>query len=256
MQNQRISTTSNTRSLAFAKLVIIITLVYALIWCYSRWFIGSVIDATRIDNKPLHGIKALELSAVFFCFFTPLLYGFCSLYARTWLKAERKLLLYIGATTMGGILGEIGIGNLGRLLFAKDLWQYTVAPVHDGYTTYMGLIIWPMYGFYLYFFQRALLTLGRDIRHMFGLMGLIIAIDAMILETLANSFSLLFDSRYIFLYTYGDLLHFTSAQIFIPYLLCGSLGAALLHYLENSKIPPTIAAAACLLIAVLLIVSG
>lgn len=256
MQNSLTVSKSCARAQFFGKVVLIFSLLYGFLWGYSRIFVGSVIDAAKIDNQNLHGRAALELSAAFFVFFTPILYGFCCLYARKVIRLKRQIFIYLSATTMGGIFGEIVIGNAAKWLLGSKLWQYTVAPVHDGFTTYMGLVIWPMYGFYLYCFSQALALRGRDISRKFALMGLLIAADAMILETCANSFALVYANRYIFLYSYGDLLHFTSAQIFIPYVICGSLGAALLYFLQNSKIGITTASLSCTLVALFLIVIG
>ena len=138
---------------------------------------------------------------------------------------------------MGGALGEILIGNLGEAALGRMVWLYQIWPEHGGYTTGVGAIMWPMYGFYLYFFHTALRKRGSTVVDNVFYSGVLIAIDAMVLETLANIFSLATFNIYYFYYVAGDLLHFTSAEIFLPYVLFGIGGSLLLKVLDKPAYP-------------------
>jgi len=61
------------------------------------------------------------------------------------------------------------------------------------------------------------------------------ALDAMALEILANLFSILLYHTYLFYYLADDLLHFTTIQIFVPYLFACGLGALFSGFFERAK---------------------
>jgi len=57
----------------------------------------------------------------------------------------------------------------------------------------------------------------------------------MALEILTNIFSILLYHSYLFYYLPDDLVHFTTIQIFIPYLFACGLGAILSLFLERLR---------------------
>ncbi|MBF0225593.1 MAG: hypothetical protein HQK76_09080 [Desulfobacterales bacterium] len=96
--------------------------------------------------------------------------------------------------------------------------------------------MWPLYGFYVYCLHFAF----KERQHIKILSndyfkGLIIGIDAMILEVFANSFSLLSYNTFYFFYVPNDLWHFTTIQVFLPYVTCGIFGVKILKFLEKSR---------------------
>lgn len=222
----------------WTKLLLALPIVYGLIFVVSRLVIGYWIPEHQITDVPFTGESAAIFTVAFFVFFTPLLYLFGCAVAGAWLKPEwPRLALYMGATFMGGALGEILIGNLGEMALGRMVWRYQIWPEHGGYTTGVGAVMWPMYGFYLYCFHEALRKRGS--KHIDNVLysGVLIAIDAMVLETLANIFSLATFGTYYFYYVAGDLLHFTSAEIFLPYVAFGVFGSCLLKLLDRPTFP-------------------
>ncbi len=219
-------------------LLLALPIVYGLIFVVSRLVIGFWIQPHEITSVPFEGESAVIFTLGFFLFFTPLLYLFGCLVARQWIVPQwNRLALYMGATFMGGALGEILIGGLGESLLGRLVWQYQIWPEHGAYTTGVGAVMWPMYGFYLYCFHEALRKRGSVVIENVFFSGVLIAIDAMVLETLANIFSLATLNTYYFYYFAGDLLHFTSAEIFLPYVAFGIFGSALLKLLDKPQYP-------------------
>ncbi len=216
------------------RLLYALPLVYAGMFITSRLVIGWLFPAHTHTQVAYEGEAAIIFTLAFFVFFTPLLYLFSCLLARQMIRLQGdRLLLYMGATFMGGALGEILIGNLGEAWLGRMIWYYQIWPQHGGYTTGVGAVMWPMYGFYLYCFNEALRLRGSSVVNQVMFSGVMIAIDAMVLETLANIFSLATFNTYYFFYVTGDLLHFSSIEIFLPYVLFGILGSALLKLLDK-----------------------
>lgn len=222
----------------WVSLLIALPIVYALIFIVSRLVIGFWIQPHEITSVPFEGESAVIFTAAFCVFFTPLLYLFGCLVAREWIVPEwNRLGLYMGATFMGGALAEILVGSLGEAALGRLVWQYQIWPEHGGYTTGVGAVMWPMYGFYLYCLHTALRKRGFTAIENVFFSGVLIAVDAMILETLANIFSLATFNIYYFYYFAGDLLHFTSAEIFLPYVAFGIFGSVLLKLLDKPTYP-------------------
>lgn len=131
-----------------------------------------------------------------------------------------KLLLYIFILIAIGMLGEVFVGTMYHALTGSPLWEYRIFPIHNAYTSYYSIVIWGMYGFYLYFFHDNLAKLhikrGRYL-------AIILAVEALILEVLINITHILFFNEYIFYYFPADLWHLTSIQAFPFYLMAGLL---------------------------------
>lgn len=220
------------------KLLLAMAVIYASLFAVSRLVIHYFFPEHTHVQMPYTGNDSLVFSVIFFAFFTPLLYAFGCFLAGQILKPQwRRLTLYMGATFMGGAIGEILIGHLGEWLLQRKVWYYQIAPEHGGHTTGVGAIMWPMYGFYLYFFHEAMKLRGVEPLENVLYSGTLIAIDAMVLETLANIFSLATFNIYYFYYVSADLLHFSSAEIFLPYVAFGIFGSLLLKWLDNPKLP-------------------
>ncbi len=168
-------------------------------------------------------------------FFWPGLYLFNRTLAGRPLGLEVSgVVLYMGVTLVAGLACEIGWDSLWTARFGSPLWLYRNWPLHHGYTTGVALVQWPLYGFHVCCLHRALAVnkrlnfLNNNITK-----GVLIGVDAMVIEFLVNSFSLSLFGSWHFYYFPNDLGHFTSFQVFIPYVVSGIAGMHLLSALES-----------------------
>jgi len=154
-----------------------------------------------------------------------------SLLVRRWIRIELySLLLSMAVAFLVAIVCEVFLGKLYYLLVGEPLWQYRVWPIHDGYTSVLNFIIWPVYGYYVYFLHQVLHARRVVIRPAW-LKGVASGIDGPLLEILANGFFLLFYGTFYFYYLPGDLRHFTSVQVVPLYMVMGVILSLLLDYL-------------------------
>ena len=80
-----------------------------------------------------------------------------SLLMRRWVRIDiYQLLLCMAAAFLVAIVCEVYLGKLYYLFAGKPLWQYRVWPIHDGFTSALNFIIWPIYGYYVYFLHNIL----------------------------------------------------------------------------------------------------
>jgi len=160
-----------------------------------------------------------------------LFYLLGSLLVRRWIRIELySLALSMAVAFLVAIVCEVYLGKLYYLLMGKPLWQYRVWPIHDGYTSVLNFIIWPVYGYYVYFLHQVLHARRVVIRPSW-LKGVASGIDGPLLEILANGFFLLFYGTFYFYYLPGDLRHFTSVQVVPLYMVMGVILSLLLDYL-------------------------
>jgi hypothetical protein len=160
-----------------------------------------------------------------------LFYLLGSLLVRRWIRIELySLALSMAVAFLVAIVCEVYLGKLYYLLMGKPLWQYRVWPIHDGYTSVLNFIIWPVYGYYIYFLHQVLHARRVVIRPSW-LKGVASGLDGPLLEILANGFFLLFYGTFYFYYLPGDLRHFTSVQVVPLYMVMGVILSLLLDYL-------------------------
>jgi hypothetical protein len=172
----------------------------------------------------LQGLSGALVGAVLF-------YLLGSLLSRRWIRIELyPLLLSMAAAFLIAIVCEVLLGKLYYLLVGKPLWQYRVWPIHDGYTSALNFIIWPVYGYYVYFMHQVLAAKRITIQPAW-LRGLASGIDGPLLEFLANGFFLLFYGTFYFYYLPGDLRHFTSIQVVPLYMVMGVILSLVLERL-------------------------
>jgi hypothetical protein len=156
-----------------------------------------------------------------------------SLLLRRWVRIDvYRLLSCMAAAFLVAILCEVYLGKLYYLLSGKPLWQYRVWPIHDGFTSALNFIIWPVYGYYVYFLHHILHEKKIVIQPQW-LGGIASGIDGPLLEILANGFFLLFYGTYYFYYLPGDMRHYTSVQVVPLYMVMGIILSLLLGYLEG-----------------------
>jgi len=178
------------------------------------------------------GILILQgLSGAAFGFVVFYLLG--SLLTRRWVRIDGyRLLLFMTVAFLIAIICEVYLGKLYYLLVGKPLWQYRVWPIHDGYTSALNLIIWPVYGYYCYFLHQ-ILQARRIIIRPSWLKGLASGVDGPLLEILANGFFLLFYGTFYFYYLPDDLRHYTSIQVVPLYMVMGVILSLTMDYLQD-----------------------
>ena len=141
-----------------------------------------------------------------------------------------------GCTFLCAVSLEIGLDTLWVRVFGEPLWLYRVWPVHGGYTSGLGLVLWPMYGAFVHSLHHALKA-RWPLLHGVAPRAALIAVEAMVLEVAANLYGLLSFGCFIFYYTPGDLHHYTSFAVLPPYLAAGFLGVWVLDRLEHVNYP-------------------
>jgi len=162
-----------------------------------------------------------------------LFYLLGSLLTRRWIRIDAyQLALSMAVAFLVAIVCEVYLGKLYHLVTGRPLWQYRVWPIHDGYTSALNMIVWPVYGYYVYFLHQVLLTRRIDIRPRW-LKGIASGFDGPLLEILANGFFLLFYGTFYFYYLPDDLRHYTSIQVMPLYMIMGVILTLLLEYLQQ-----------------------
>ncbi|SHE34808.1 hypothetical protein [Vibrio gazogenes] len=164
-------------------------------------------------------------------------YLLSSLLVKQWVRLDiYQLFLFMAATFLTAIVGEVVLGKLYYLVMGKPLWQYHVWPIHDGYTSALNFITWPVYGFYQYCLHYVLTAKKRQLRA-YWLVGLASGLDGPILEILANGFFLLFYQTFYFYYLPNDMRHYTSIQVVPLYMIGGMILTLILKQLRER--PPS-----------------
>ena len=163
-----------------------------------------------------------------------IIYLFNSALAKKFKKVDPKIaLLYVSSVAIIGVFGEVFVDSFYNLIFKTPLWQYQILPIHNSYTSYYSVVIWGMYGFYLYLLHDHLS--GYNIQKSRTL-ALIVSIEAIVLEILFNFSHLAIFKRYIFYYTPGDLWHLTSLLAIPFYFLAG---LAIVKSIKRFKADPS-----------------
>lgn len=201
----------------------------------GAWAIGAPFAPT--PTEPLGRSSELWFLVVFPLFFAPVLYGgLCLLAGRRLPLHGRPLLAAAGVTFLCAASTEILVDSAFVALTGAPAWRYIVWPAHQGYTSGIGLVMWPLYGAFVHLLHEVLRGDPR-FRAVSGDLarGVLIAADAMLLEVCANLFSLVAFGCFTFYYLPDDLLHFTTIQIFLPYCVVGVLGVQVLNRLEGRR---------------------
>jgi len=174
----------------------------------------------------LQGLSGALVGALLF-------YLLGSLLVRRWIRIDYyQLALSMAVAFVVAIVCEVYLGKLYYLLTGRPLWQYRVWPIHDGYTSALNIIVWPVYGYYIYFLHQVLRAHRISIRPNW-LKGIASGIDGPLLEILANGFFLLFYGTFYFYYLPGDLRHYTSVQVVPLYMVMGIILTLLLSKLQD-----------------------
>lgn len=198
------------------------------------WLVSSVL---RIQPVPLPAGDLPSFLIGFTLFFAPLLYLLPCALARRWLRVEpSRLLLYMGATFLCASVAEVVVDEAFVLALGRPAWLYQVWPVRGGFTSAAGIVMWPLYGVFVCFLHAALRANPR-LRPVDTDAGkaLLMGVDAMSLELAANTFTLVGFHSFYFFYVAPDLHHFTTWEIFVPYVVAGAAGVSLIAVLERQK---------------------
>mgnify|MGYP001822552754 FL=1 len=76
-----------------------------------------------------------------------LFYVIASLLSMRWVRIDLyHLLLFMSVAFLVAVVCEVMLGRLYHLVVGRPLWQYRVWPIHDGYTSALNFLIWPVYG--------------------------------------------------------------------------------------------------------------
>ena len=162
-----------------------------------------------------------------------LFYLLASLLTRRWVRVDGyRLALFMAVAFLVAIVFEVLLGKLYHLVVGKPLWQYRVLPIHDGLTSTLNFIIWPVYGYYWYFLHQVLDAHRVRVRSTW-MKGVTSGFDGPLLEILANGFFLLFYGTFYFYYLPDDLRHFTSVQVVPLYMVMGVFLALLVDWLDR-----------------------
>lgn len=156
-----------------------------------------------------------------------------SIYARELKRINFKYAsLYVTAVAAMGVSAELIIGTFYFMLFDKPLWQYTLLPIHSGYTSYYAPIIWGIYGLQIYLVHDTFIK-----KHIAKLKLLIsfICIEAIIFEAFVNLLFIALSGQYLYYYYPAELFHLTSVQTLPFYLLAGFVITTVLTF---EKIKP------------------
>lgn len=220
-----------------ARAFLVFVACYIIFWIVTHLSWWLLITKAGINISSLDARYWPAFIIAFGLFFLPLLYFFCSWVARKFLSINySKLVLYMGCTFFGAMWYEIILDTLFVKFVGQPGWLYKIWPVHYGYTSGVGMFMWPLYGFFVFCMNSAIeinpklanINNGAAKTYLF-------ALDAMALEILANIFSISLFHTYLFYYLPGDLLHFTTIQIFVPYLFACGLGAITSLFLDRLK---------------------
>jgi hypothetical protein len=179
--------------------------------------------AARFFLPLLEGLSGALVGIVLF-------YLLACLLTRRWIRIDAyELALSMAVAFLVAIVCEVYLGKLYFLLTGRPLWQYRVWPIHDGYTSAVNFIVWPVYGYYFHLLHQVLRVWRIRIRPHW-LQGLAAGIDGPLLEFLANGFFLLCYGTFYFYYLPGDLHHYTSLQVVPLYMIMGVVLAQVLAY--------------------------
>ncbi|MBI5494879.1 MAG: hypothetical protein HY904_07600 [Deltaproteobacteria bacterium] len=218
-----------------ARWALALAAVYAAAFAVTRVLWWAVLQVRPEGIHPLVPAGLPAFMIAFAVFFLPLLYLFNSALLGQRLRIQPpKLVLYMGVTFFCALWAEIGADSLFVAVIGRPCWTYETWPVHHGFTSGVGTLMWPMYGFFLYGLHQAI---DGNPRLVFlrprWAKAVLVGVDAMLLEVAANAFALGGFGTWFFHYHAPDLLHFTTWEVFVPYVITAYVGLSLLHAVET-----------------------
>jgi hypothetical protein len=172
------------------------------------------------------------LPLVYFSFvWIGVIYLFNCIVAKKYKKIDIKIaLLYVTSVILVGVFGEVLVDTLYTAAFGSPLWQYRLLPIHNAHTSYYSLVIWGMYGFYLYLLHDSL-----SVRlHSHRMLAVLISLEAIVLELLLNFSHFLIFHQYIFYYFPAGLWHLSAFQAIPFYFIAGLVIVKSVHGFKSN----------------------
>lgn len=195
---------------------------FLLLWALTQ-LLSRTVDfeaAPNLLSFPRSVLLGITIGAVLGTLF--LMVGL-ALAGKNRLLFDNHLLLFMGFASLGAMGFEILVDSAWSHLFGQPIWTYHVLPLHGGHTSVLGLIGWPLYGFYIYMLHENLARNPKIRRFDTPLCkSVLIGMDAMAVEIGLNLLSILAFGSYIFYYHSGEFFHFTALVIFPIYVVIGS----------------------------------
>lgn len=170
-----------------------------------------------------------------------LFYLIASLLFGCFIKVEyKKFFFYITIFSLFGVVGEIFVNSMYQQFTGSFLWSYHLYPVHGGHISSMFIFIWGSLGAYKYL-SEVLLKKFNLIKDYSG--GLIMSLEAILLELLYNTTFFFFFNDYIFYYfpeNLGPLSHFSCLQVLPFYFIFGFVVTKLIAHQETAGFKRTL----------------
>lgn len=130
-------------------------------------------------------------------------------------------LLYTGATYMGFVLLEASFGLIHEMIFGNRLWEYRMLPNHHDYGSYLGMLMWPLYGVHVYWFKQVMDVRAKKFYASPYTKGLFTAVEGPLFELVGNGIILLAFGQYLFYYFPPELNHLTTFWVMPHYGAAG-----------------------------------
>lgn len=146
----------------------------------------------------------------------------------------RRLLVYMAVVLLLGVVLEILINSAAEALIGRKSWEYMVWPRHGGHNSGLAIFAWPLYGAHLCLLEDGLRARGLWPKTNLPL-AMVMAFDAMVMEVVCNVFSITVFGTYYFYYLAPDLKHFTTGEIYIPYVLSNLVVLGCVHAVQRAR---------------------
>ncbi len=219
-------------------------LIGTLIWSGGLGVAGRVLPGVVTDPGPGHRLQSgstLQFALAFVGFFLPLLVLGLRL-AGPIDAMPARIFAAAGVTLVVAAPFEVLVDRAFLVALGEPGWVYRVAPLHGGATSAIGVVMWPLYGAFVYLVQKRLKARPSP-PSVFARSALGV-VEATVLEVAANLFSLTCFGTWFFYYTAPDVGHYTSFQVAPPYLVAGWVGTRLLDAVDHVRHPVRLGAAA------------
>lgn len=140
-----------------------------------------------------------------------------------------RLVVFMAVSFAVMVLCEAASAHIYQTLAGEPLWEYRMWPLHHGYSTGWGWLVWPFYGMYMYFLDAVLAQHGVALKHP-ALQGLCMGVDGVLIELCINAFTVGVFGVFYFYYFPGDLWHFSSLWAVPFYAVSGAVLGMACHW--------------------------
>lgn len=175
-------------------------------------------------------------TSLFALIFLGLFYAIVCVCHKKVIKLEfRRLLYYVTAFSLLGIIGEVFVNTLYTYFLGTPLWEYRLFPAHGGDISYFFLAVWGSLGFYKYVLDTVYKH-TNTLSHVQA--GLVMGSEAVFLELLYNGLFFLTFDNYIFFYfptNVGPLSHLSCLQVIPFYFVFGYVVMKIIKQQEATR---------------------